>query len=221
MIEPRESSPVFVVFEGLDGSGKSTCAQALAQEMDAELMTTPSPEVRSFREQIISSFAGCQEACQLFYLATVFSASRQIEKLLAHGRSVVLDRYFLSTQAYAAFRRSNLDLDALCSKLVPADITVFIDVPLEVRRSRLMNRGVSDADRETLSREANSILERTHNERFGISVVGRLLRLNGDQLAPKEVVARVLGEMNRIQAGLSPRRRGSSTSRILASNRGG
>lgn len=37
---------IFVVFEGLDGSGKSTCAAEVARRIDAELMTVPSPEVR-------------------------------------------------------------------------------------------------------------------------------------------------------------------------------
>lgn len=41
---------------------------------------------------------------------------------------------FLSTQAYAAFRGSQLNLDDTSDLLEPADLTVFLDTPLEVRR---------------------------------------------------------------------------------------
>ena len=125
---------MLVVFEGLDGSGKTTCARLLADRLDAALLTTPCPEVRSFRDDLIRSYDGCQEAGQLFYLSTVFDASVRVRGLLRSGRSVVIDRYFLSTQAYAAFRGSQLNLDDTSDLLEPADLTVFLDTPLEVRR---------------------------------------------------------------------------------------
>ena len=194
MTDRTLDKPIFIVFEGLDGSGKSTCAKRVAAELGAELMTTPSVALRAYRDDIISSFAGCQEAAQLFYLATVFAASARAERLLAAGRSVVLDRYFLSTQAYAGFRGSTLDLDGLAHDLLPADITVILDVPLETRRQRLSARGTTQADRETMSSEANARLHRAHSERFGLPVVGQLLRVEGDQLTPTEVVARIMEE---------------------------
>ena len=195
--------PVFIVFEGLDGSGKSTCARIVAQELGAELMTTPSPDVRVYREDTITSFSGCQEACQLFYLATVFAASARVGDLLADGRSVVLDRYFLSTQAYAAFRGSTLDLDPIARHLLPADVTVFLDVPLSTRRSRVSKRGATIADCETMSPEADATLLRTHAERFGLPIVGRLLRLDGKRLSPDEVVSRVVDASGRGRRALS------------------
>lgn len=41
--------PTFIVFECLDGSGKSTCAAQLAEHM-VTFMTTPSPGVRRYRD---------------------------------------------------------------------------------------------------------------------------------------------------------------------------
>lgn len=185
-------SPIFVVFEGLDGSGKSTCARLLATSIGAEFMTTPSPAVRAFRDDLIADFRGCQEAGQLFYLATVFAASVQVSHLLAKGRSVVLDRYFLSTQAYAEFRGSALQVDDISKHLQPADLTVFLDVPLSVRRQRLMARSVSSADRETLAEAADSRLHETHAGRFHLPVVGRLLHVLGESMTPGDVVQQVL-----------------------------
>lgn len=187
------SRPLFIVLEGLDGSGKSTCAKALASHLGASFLTTPSPAVREFREPLIESFKGCQEANQLFYLATVFHASDEVRRLLAQGRWVVMDRYLLSTQAYAAFRGTRLELDDIGDLLVPPDVTVFLDVPLEIRRTRLLHRGTSPADRETLSEEADRRLRDEYARRAHLGIAGQFLHLEGGNLTPDQVFQRSLG----------------------------
>ncbi|MEC9400134.1 MAG: AAA family ATPase [Myxococcota bacterium] len=193
----KNNHPVFIVLEGLDGSGKSTTARLLAEAFGAVCMTTPTPVVRGFRDELIESFEGSQEAAQLFYLATVFDASQRIQSLLARGQSVVLDRYFLSTQAYAAFRGSTLDLDAFSASLQPADLTVFIDVPLELRRERLLGRGANAADRETLADATNATLLEEFERRRVLDVVGELLWLDAVSMDPDEVVATILRALAR------------------------
>lgn len=196
----QSTGPVFVVFEGLDGSGKSTCARRVAERLGARYLTTPSPVVREHRGHIVGSYAGCQEAAQLFYLSTVFAASDEVRCLLEKQVSVVLDRYFLSTQAYAEFRGSRLDIDALGDLLVPADVTVFLDAPLEVRRRRLAARGSSEADRETLSVSADARLRSAHARRTSLSVVGKWFCIDATE-APEVlehlVVRAVEAEMSR------------------------
>lgn len=190
--------PMFIVFEGLDGSGKSTTAALLAERLDAHLMTTPSPIVRKFRDELVSSLGESQEARQLFYLSTVFSASDEVARRLAEGQSVVLDRYFLSTQAYAAFRGSRLALDAVQHLLHPADVTVFMDVVLPIRVERLQQRGAGLADLETITPEADLRLREEHELRAHFRVVGCFLRDHGSG-RPNDVVERllsVLGNQN-------------------------
>jgi len=187
--------PVFVVFEGLDGSGKSTCAKLVADLLGAQLLTTPSPEVRVYRDDLIERFGGCQEACQLFYLATVFSASQAARALLREGRAVVIDRYFLSTQAYAAFRGSRLCVDHVESLLLPADLTVFLDAPLDVRARRVGRRGASAADQETLSPEADARLRAEHLWRAHLGVVGRFIMLDSSEASPDAVATGVVSEL--------------------------
>lgn len=188
-------SPFFVVFEGLDGVGKSMSARATAEALQAVYMTTPSESVRQYRDSLIKSMGNCQEAHQLFYLATVFSASREVDALLRTGRSVVLDRYFLSTQAYAEFRGSALRVDELQQHLRPADVTVLLEAPLEVRRARISARGGSAADGETLRPDADTRLHATHAARAHLPVIGRLLRIDTSRSTPEDVVAQVLAAL--------------------------
>jgi len=187
--------PTFIVFEGLDGSGKSTCAAQLAKHIGAELMTTPSTRVRRYRDDLIESLGSSQEARQLFYLATVFAASDEVAALLQRGRSVVLDRYFLSTQAYAAFRGSRLVGDDAQRLLQPADVTFYVDTPLAVRVARLHRRGTSAADLETVAAGADARLREEHLRRAHLDVVGRFVRVAGDVGSPRDVLHRVLAEL--------------------------
>lgn len=191
-------APIFVVFEGLDGAGKTTIARLVADAMDAVYMTTPCPRVRVFREELLDAFGACQEAAQLFHLATVFAASNEVDAHVAAGRSVVLDRYFLSTQAYAEFRGSVLRIDDIQRHLRPADLTVYIHAPLDVRRGRVaLRRRESAADSETLALGADARLRQAHAARSGLRVVGRLVTLDTAWLTAEEGAARVLDEVRK------------------------
>lgn len=99
-----DQRPRFIVFEGLDGAGKSSCARRTAELLDAEYLTTPSHKLRKYRNEVVDSFGSCQEAIQFFYFATVLAASAEAKSCLDDGRSVVLDRYFLS---YASSRTTS------------------------------------------------------------------------------------------------------------------
>jgi thymidylate kinase len=95
---------MFIVVQGVDGFGKSTSALHVASWLGAEFLMTPSTAARLYRDELVRSLGPSQEACQLFYLATLIAASAGATRLLQRGRSVVREHYFVSTQAYAAFR---------------------------------------------------------------------------------------------------------------------
>jgi len=188
--------PVFLVFEGLDGVGKTSCAKVVAELLDAHFMTTPTATIREYRDQIIESFKGNQEAAQMFYLATVLTASDEAKSEMAKGRSVVLDRYFLSTQVYAEFRGSKLDIDESIAKVLqPPDWTVFLKASLNVRKSRVLTRGGSASDDETLTDQANDLLLNGYKRRMHLPVSGRCIQIDTSSLGVPEIARKIINKI--------------------------
>lgn len=186
--------PRFIVFEGLDGAGKSTCARRTAELLDAKFLTTPSHNLREYRNAVVDSFGSCQEAIQFFYFATVLDASAEAKSCLENGRSVVLDRYFLSTQVYAKFRGSKFPIDdVLVRFLLPADVTVFLDVPLEIRRQRVAVRGGNAADRETLTKAADLHINQSYRQLSCLPVVGKWLAVDATRSSIDEIALSIAG----------------------------
>lgn len=186
--------PSLVVIEGLDGTGKSTLAARLAARMGATLLRTPPAELGEVRPVVDDAFARSPIAAQLFYGASVVHASDRARALLAAGTPVVIDRYWLSTVAYAQCRDAHVDLSAVEPVLLCADLTVFLEVDESARRERLQTRGMTDADRDSV-RQRDAL--RTHYLRAldGSRVSGAVLRLDTSHITPDELVERVLAEV--------------------------
>ena len=196
------NNPVLIVFEGLDGVGKSICAKRTAETLGAYYLKTPSGPLLDHRDSIIKSFGGCQEAAQLLYLASVANASQIVKRHLAAGQSIVLDRYLLSTLVYADFRGSTLRIDdALSDVLHSADLTVFLDAPLAIRRKRICERStvLSAEDAETLSDSGDKLLREGYRRRFEIPTAGQVLVLDSSQLDIEQVVRAVAAELGKVQ----------------------
>ena len=192
--------PLLIIFEGLDGTGKTSLARAVSVLLNGVYLTTPCPRIRQVREDILDSFGGNPEASHLFYMSTVFGTITAIQTMQAVGVPVVVDRYFLSTQAYAAFQGSRLVLDELNKLLPPADLTVYVSAPLAVRQARIQARAASKADLITLDPEATRILEHEHEKRYGFPVVGNLMRIeNEGTYSIPELADEILNKVRSLQ----------------------
>lgn len=143
--------PLLIAVEGLDGCGKSTLARKLAEALGADFLRTPLDLDGTTRTAMEAHCARSALARMLFYSATVAAAAIDIRAVLATGRSVVVDRYWLSTVVYHRVMGAPCSLDEVSEHLPLADFTLFLHAPLEVRAERVRSRGqATDADRWSL-----------------------------------------------------------------------
>ncbi len=140
----------FIVFDGLDGCGKSTQLYMLEQCLGDKLPMLKTrdpggtPVGECIREIILSGKYGqLSLTCELL----LFMASRAqmvhelISPALGEGKTVLCDRFLSATCAYQGAGGADVhDILALSDVTVGAcwpDLTVIIDVPVEVGLARL------------------------------------------------------------------------------------
>jgi dTMP kinase len=149
---------MFITFEGLDFSGKSTQATILVEKLkkaNAVVHFLREPGGTKISERIRDILLDkkhleMNEAAELF----LFSAARSqlvtevIVPALQRGEIVVCDRYYDSTTAYQGYGRG-IDLDAvksinrLATGGTDPDITFFVDIPVEEIEQRKKKAGLS------------------------------------------------------------------------------
>jgi len=192
----------FVVFEGLDGSGKSTQLERLAERLRAEastLVTTGEPWSGSPWGARIRAMARAgeplppEEELRWFLYQRRDHVRELIRPALAEGRIVLCDRYYLSTVAYQGAR--GLDAAAILQESeaefpVP-DLVLLLEIgPAEGLR-RVGGRG--DPDEPVFERR--DFLERAARifHELACDYVERI-DATGD---PDAVQAAVLGALER------------------------
>lgn len=143
---PLGPTPAVIVLEGLDGVGKSTTARRLADLLDAELLATPGADLEPARSFLEPHLDAHPEARMLWYAATVVRASDRLRALRQAGRAAVVDRYFLSTLAYAELRGASLRLAEVERCLVPPHLTVYLHAPRAAREARMRTRSTNTVE---------------------------------------------------------------------------
>jgi len=174
----------FITFEGLDGCGKSTQMNRLAEVLRAEgieVVTAREPGTTPTGEQIRNILLNSRTTglAPMAELALMFAARAQliqevIEPGLAAGRFVLVDRFTDSSEAYQGGGRglgSETVLAvhrAICGGLNP-DMTVLMDsdAAASVARARRRNlrnaaEGGAGADENRFESESREFFERVH-----------------------------------------------------------
>ena len=169
---PQQDS-FFIVLEGLDGTGKTTAGKLLAQKLGGVFLTTPSPEIRKIRDRLLPHFHEVQEAHHLFYLSTVFAAVKRIREYRNQNISVVLDRYFLSTEVYATQRGSLISLESLADALPQPDFTFYFQLPNALRAERLHKRGTTAGDLESIETSFSMGIQQGYQNRKHLPISGQ------------------------------------------------
>ena len=140
----------FIVFEGIDGAGKTTQIERLAARLRAEgrrVLVTAEPTVSVSGGLLRDALGGLQKrtACEMaamFVLDRIFHnvSPGGIEETLAAGHDVISDRYYYSSMAYqgsqtdAAWVR---DMNLNCPEIRRPDLCIFLDLSPEESLARI------------------------------------------------------------------------------------
>lgn len=149
MTEQR-SDHLFVVVEGISGSGKTEISKRLAQQILAKYYATPPQPFSKMREEVDRKLS--LESRFLFYLSSVAHASWEIGDLLK-TQSVICDKYFWSTLCYHTVY--GLEIKEVFDHLYRKPDYVFLMVCEEnIRLHRLHTRSpVKDVGKFNLRQE--------------------------------------------------------------------
>lgn len=148
---PNEKSPRFIVFEGIDGAGKTTQLDLLEKsltEQGISVERTAEPtdgEIgRLLRRALSGELPKSPEELALLFTLDRVEHNRLIEQALADGKTVLCDRYYYSTIAYQGnasdmgwVRGLNLD----CPAIRTPDLCIFLDLSPEESIRRIKARG--------------------------------------------------------------------------------
>ncbi|MBO9446413.1 dTMP kinase [Ruegeria sp. R14_0] len=147
-------SGLFLTFEGIDGSGKSSQARMLAEHLrgqgrDVVLTREPggSPGAEEIRSLVLEGDPdrwSAETEILLFTAARRDHLERTIEPALADGKVVICDRFADSTRMYQGLSRGDLRgvVDQLHSLMIrrEPDLTLLIDMDPEIGLSRAKGR---------------------------------------------------------------------------------
>lgn len=195
----------FVTLEGVDGAGKSTHVQFIADALargGRHVVVTREPGGTELAEQIRNTVL--KERMEpiigtlLIFAGRADHVARVIEPALAAGSSVVCDRFTDATIAYQGagegIARDLIDrlAQAAYRGLAP-DRTLIFDVPFEVAAQRLKGSGKT-LDR--FEREERAFFERVRNAYLAIAKAEpkrvRVVDASGDQAAIRKAITREL-----------------------------
>jgi dTMP kinase len=154
------SRGVFLVFEGIDVSGKSTQARRVAHSRDARFAFEPgdTPFGRELRQWVLDADTPMAPPTEALVMLSDRShhVRSVIEPALAGGTSVVCDRFYASTLAYQGYGRGvDLELLRAATELAIGEchptLTILLDVPLEVVNERRAHDAKDRFEKEDLA----------------------------------------------------------------------
>ena len=189
---------LFIAFEGIDGSGKSTQLKLLAERLITEghkVYSTFEPTDGPIGKLIRDIFNHRKEGDHRT-IAALFVADRLehllnkkdgILKKLEEGFTVITDRYYFSSYAYHSVHMDMgwvIEANKLSAQLLRPDLNIYIDIPPEISMQRIKNDRSSVEMYETLENQKkvyakyDEAFERERNRE-------KILKVNGTQSPDK------------------------------------
>ena len=182
---------IFIVIEGLDGSGKTTQANFLTRKLEKtqKVLLTAEPSLGKIGTFIREDCLYEDKRLPIEAEALLFAADRiehinnEVKPALDEGKLVICDRYIYSSLAYQGSSGLSLDwIKTINARALQPDFSIFIDVAPEKVIERLQRKKSVMETLETQQRVREVYLKYVEN--------GELIRVNGENT--KDVVAEEL-----------------------------
>ncbi|MDD6265851.1 MAG: dTMP kinase [Clostridia bacterium] len=162
----------FIVFEGIDGSGKSTQADRLVRYLKSKnikAVVTNEPQSDRpvgmlIRQALKKQISFDEKTIALLFAADRLDHIQRISEKLDEGFWVVCDRYYFSSFAYndtALNKEWIISVNSEAMNALKADMTIFLDIPCDISLSRVSKRGEREIfeNTERQNRVRNNYLE--------------------------------------------------------------
>lgn len=194
---------MFITFEGIDGSGKSTQIKLLrtyfqSKNIDAHLFREPGGT--DISEQIRTLLLHGGEEMDPVTELLLFSAARsqliseKVMPLLQAGKVVILDRFYDSTTAYQGYGRESASLsdikqlNKIASHHLVPDITFYLEVSPESAANRM-----AGSEKDRMERSGDHFFDKVAK---GFNTLSqqerRFVTINGE-MGVQEIHKKIIG----------------------------
>lgn len=167
----------FIVFEGIDGAGKSTQISLLEEKLKKEgrkvfVTAEPTQSVTggALRDALSGNYKrSAAELAAMFLADRVFHNVNEkcgIQQALEKGFDVISDRYYYSSFAYQGLESDIdwvIDMNLNCPEILKPDLCVFLDLDAEKSKQR-----IDSARMATEIFENSEMLEKIRSKFFDV-----------------------------------------------------
>lgn len=186
---------MFIVLEGIDGSGKSTQVRLLAdyisKKYNKTVITTREPggldlEYCETLRKLALNYDIDDHSRALLMAASRIYHQNEIRKLIAQDIIVISDRYLASSFAY----QQDIDIDLICEinkidEIVHPDLILHIDISKETYLSRKATR-TQERDLDAIESKCNeyflNCINRYSEAYFNmLQDYSKIVKINGDK----------------------------------------
>ena len=202
------SRPLFIVFDGMDGTGKTTQMKLLASRLEAAgipvVLTaepTDSEDGRRLRRALGGKETASNSRLAALFLLDRIGHNEEIARYLAEGKTVLCDRYYYSSLAYQGVGDAFdwvADMNLHCPDIRHPDGCIVLDMDPNVSMARI------HAGRDAEALEIYETVEKQQKirERFArtlthVEATDTVITVNADG-TPDEVADRVREAYNAI-----------------------
>ena len=145
----KNNNGLFIVFEGIDGTGKTTQVRLLKEYLEKngfEVQTTHEP-TKGFYGQKIRELAvngrdcSVEEEFKLFLLDREEDVQKNVLPSLKLGKIVLMDRYYFSSMAYQGARGLDPQMIRRENEKIapPPELMIIIEISIEESINRINN----------------------------------------------------------------------------------